>query len=343
MDRPSGFDVSVIVPVHIPGQAFVKCLESLNLLNPAAAEVIVVADGTEEAVELAESAGFKSVLIPTAGGPARARNAGGRLAKHDILFFLDADVMVESDAISRLAESFRSDPGLTAVIGSYDDLPGDPSFLSQYRNLFHHFIHQEAEEKASTFWGACGAIRREDFLAVGGFDESYTHPSVEDIELGYRLTHGGYAIRLDRSLQVKHNKHWSPWNMVKTDFIRRALPWTLLMLRHKHFVSDLNLRLRHRLSVICVFVLVATVVTTAIEIRSLAITLAAIVALLTLNLETYAFFMKKRGTWFTLRVLPWHWLYYFYGGLAFAIGIFWHVTLGRFLNVEPVKPAHEGP
>lgn len=343
MVRPPEFQVSIVVPVHRPAPAFEKCLESLKLLNPAAAEVIVVADGSEAAAKIAEAAGFKSILIPTAGGPARARNTGGRSAKHDVLFFVDADVMVERDAISRLAISFRSEPGLTAVIGSYDDLPGDPSFLSQYRNLFHHFIHQKAEERASTFWGACGAIRREDFLAIGGFDESYTHPSVEDIELGYRLTQGGYAIRLDRALQVKHNKHWSAWNMVKTDFTRRALPWTLLMLRNKHFVSDLNLRLRHRLSVMCVFVLACTVVTTAIEIWSMVFSLATIVALVILNFETYAFFLRKRGTWFTLRVLPWHWLYYFYGGLAFAIGVFWHITLGRFLEVKSVQPVQGGP
>ena len=49
---------------------------------------------------------------------------------------------------------------------------------------------------------------------------------------------------------------------------------------------------------------------------------AVICALLTgINASVYQFFISKRGILFTLGVLPWHWFYYFYSGLAFVIGI----------------------
>jgi hypothetical protein len=60
------------------------------------------------------------------------------------------------------------EPDLVALFGSYDDAPAATNFLSQYKNLLHHYMHQTAREEASTFWGACGAIRREVSLAVGG-------------------------------------------------------------------------------------------------------------------------------------------------------------------------------
>jgi hypothetical protein len=60
-------------------------------------------------------------------------------------------------------EAFQNDHDLAAVIGSYDDEPFEPNFLSQYKNLLHHYVHQTANRDASTFWGACGAIRRESF------------------------------------------------------------------------------------------------------------------------------------------------------------------------------------
>jgi GT2 family glycosyltransferase len=64
-----------------------------------------------------------------------------------------------------------------------------------------------------------------------GFNLSYGRPSIEDIEFGYRLRRVGYNIRLEKSLQVKHLKRWTGWSLVRTDFLNRALPWSLLILR----------------------------------------------------------------------------------------------------------------
>ena len=65
-------------------------------------------------------------------------------------------------------------------------------FLSQYKNLVHHFYHHRGKREASTFWSGCGAVRKQAFLDAGGFDvERYTRPSIEDIELGYRLIKAG--------------------------------------------------------------------------------------------------------------------------------------------------------
>jgi cellulose synthase/poly-beta-1,6-N-acetylglucosamine synthase-like glycosyltransferase len=83
-----------------------------------------------------------------------------------VLFFVDADVMVSPDAIERVLGYFHREPEIDALFGSYDDQPAEPNFLSQYRNLLHHYVHQCGREEASTFWGACGAIRRDVFLAA---------------------------------------------------------------------------------------------------------------------------------------------------------------------------------
>jgi len=128
----------------------------------------VVADGdTDGSWRVAEEYGIQVIRIPTPGGPARARNLGAGKAKGDILFFVDADVTVPKDAISQVTAAFQEDPGLSAIFGSYDDEPFETNFLSQYKNLFHHYVHQTAKEEASTFWAACGAIRREVFLHRG--------------------------------------------------------------------------------------------------------------------------------------------------------------------------------
>ncbi|MFQ4146462.1 glycosyltransferase family 2 protein [Chlorogloeopsis sp. ULAP02] len=313
--------ISVIIPVHNGGASFRHCLSSLANAMPAPTEIIVVADGdTDGSWLVAEEFGAKVLRIPTSGGPAKARNLGARAATGDILFFIDADVTITPDAISKVEKAFIDEPELAALIGSYDDAPGASNFLSQYKNLFHHYTHQTAKEEAFTFWGACGAIRRQIFLDLGGFDESYRRPSIEDIELGYRLKQAGHKIRLCKDLQVKHLKYWGVVSLLKAEFFYRALPWTELIWRDHQLSNDLNLGLKSRLSVILTYGLVISLLAAFWFPGFLAVALILSFLLLAINLQVYRFFHCKRGFWFALRVIPWHWLYYLYGGLAFAIG-----------------------
>ena len=314
--------VSVIVPVHNGGSGFARCLASLRAAEPPPEEIIVVADGDADGSwRLAEELGVEVLRIPTSGGPSRARNLGARKARGAILFFVDADVTIQRDAVSRIASLFEKDPDLTAAIGSYDDAPGETNFLSQYKNLFHHYVHQTSKPEASTFWGACGAIRREIFLSMGGFNEEYHPPSVEDIELGYRLKRAGFKIRLAKELQIKHLKRWDIASLVKTDFFHRALPWTRLILNGGGFINDLNIKTTSRVSVITVYVLLFTLLGALYLPGLLFFSALSIVVLLGLNWDLYRFFRKKRGIAFAAKTVPWHWFYLLYSGFAFAIGL----------------------
>jgi glycosyltransferase involved in cell wall biosynthesis len=318
-DKPT---ISVIIPVHNGGENFRRCLSALTEAEPPPDEVIVIADGdTEDSGRLAEGFGVQVLITPTPGGPARARNLGARAARGDVLFFVDADVTVSPDVMDKITAAFRREPDIAAVFGSYDDAPAATNFLSQYKNLFHHYVHQTAREEASTFFGACGAIRCDVFLALGGYDKCYREPAIEDIELGYRLKQAGHRIRLCKALQVKHLKRWDVVSLLKADFFCRALPWTELILRDRCFINDLNLRLSSRASVMLTYGLLGALVGVWWWPGSLAIVGVLIVSLLALNAPLYRFFQRKRGLWFAAQTIPWHWFYYFYSGLAFAIGV----------------------
>jgi len=314
--------ISVIIPVYNGGQGFRRCLASVAQASPAPQEVIVVADGdTDGSGEVAEEFGMRVLRTAARGGPARARNLGAGASRGAVLFFVDADVVIPSDAFLRISGAFKEEPSVAAVFGSYDDLPAETNFLSQYKNLFHHYTHQTAREEASTFWGASGAIRREIFFAVGGFDERYWVPSIEDIELGYRLTHAGYRIRVDKGLQVKHLKRWGAASLLKSDVLHRALPWTELILRDRRIINDLNLRVSGRLSVFLVHGLVAALVASWRWPSGWVVASVFALFLLGVNAPLYAFFRRKRGIRFAIQAVPWHWFFYWYSGVAFAIGL----------------------
>ncbi|NJR31347.1 glycosyltransferase [bacterium] len=131
------------------------------------------------------------------------------VATGDILVFIDADVVASVGDLARVAEILEQQPDIAAVFGAYDDAPGHPGFMSQYKNLAHSFIHRTSSTVAQTFWAGFGAVRRDAFLSVGGFDERFERPSVEDIDLGYRLNAAGFRLMLDSTLRCCHLKRWT--------------------------------------------------------------------------------------------------------------------------------------
>jgi GT2 family glycosyltransferase len=351
--------LSLIIPVAQGGPAFTQCLSALQRARAecadlAEAEFIVVDDGSADDSP-ARARAMGAHLVATAGGrgPAAARNLGARAATGDIAFFVDADVALHPDALRRAALAFQSDPDLDACFGSYDDAPAAPNFLSQYKNLFHHYIHQRAREEASTFWTGCGAIRLAAFQALGGFDElTYRRPSIEDIDLGYRLRRRGGKIRLLKEMQCVHLKRWTALSLLKSDILDRGLPWTILLWRESRarraldsgvsdpvlgrraYQLDLNLQTSHRISVALAVLLALSLLALAAAPGLWPLPLIFAGGLLHLNRDLYAFFRRKRGPWFMLAAIPWHWLYYLYNSLSFTLG-----TLIYFVRGARSRPA----
>ena len=326
----SPLTVAVIVPVYNGGKRFRASLESIRQAVPPPDEIIVIGDGdTDGSSQYAEAAGVTVYRFPQPGGPGRARNLGAAKAISDLLFFVDADVTIPENVIERVRDIFDRDTDVAAIIGSYDDQPGESNFLSQYRNLLHHYVHQNGREEASTFWGACGAIRRKVFLAMGGFDETYLTPSIEDIELGYRLTRAGHRIRLCKSLQVKHWKRWTIGSMLRADFFQRAVPWTQLIHRHRGFVNDLNIGISGRVSVMLACGLLGAVLLAPWQPNVLVSAAGMGLILFTLNVRLYRFFLEQRGLRFAALAIPWHWFYFLYSGIAFVLGTVCYVAKGE--------------
>ena len=163
--------------------------------------------------------------------------------------------------------------------------------VSTFRNLLHHYMHQRYDGLASTFWAGLGAVRRDAFMAVGGFDaERFPVPSVEDIELGLRLHASGSRIELDPNIQGAHLKKWLLPPMVVTDFLHRGVPWIGLLLEHGPGAARLNASRRHRLSAVsCVGALGAA----SAGRRGLAALLT--VLFLRLNVKFYALLLRRAG------------------------------------------------
>ncbi len=311
--------ISIIIPTHNPGADLGPCIEAIFASDFSDFECILVDDAsTDDVTGAIEKYPARLIRLPVNRGPAQARNRGAEASTSGLLVFLDDDVLVRKETLKMIDNFFKHNSGIDAIFGSYDDKPAHPDFVSQYKNLFHHFVHQNSKGEASTFWAGCGAIRRDAFSRIGGFQESFSRPSVEDIELGMRLVKNGYHIELIKGLQVKHLKKWSLLDMLGSDIFHRGIPWAALMLKYRMARNDLNTRWSAGLSML----LVLSSVMMLFHGSSHAFWLAAflLAGFLLLNIRFYRFFYNKKGWLFTLFVFPMHILYYIYGGLSLILG-----------------------
>lgn len=315
--------LSVVVPAHNAATTLPRCLAAITSSAPKGTEIIVVDDGsTDDTAAIARGFGATMVHHDHATGPARARNAGVARSNATVVLFVDADVEVAGDAIERVLDTLNAHPDLSAVFGSYDDSPAAGTLVSDYRNLLHHFVHQQANEASTSFWAGLGAIRRSVLDACGGFDERYAQPSIEDIELGARLSAAGRRIRLDKSVRGTHLKRWTLAGVVRTDVLARARPWTLLLLKGGSLPRDLNLKPQHRASGVLVWVPAIAAAGALVHPQWRAalagVALVAIGSVAVLNLDFYRFLARRRSLAFAAASFPLHALYYACASATFA-------------------------
>jgi glycosyltransferase involved in cell wall biosynthesis len=322
--------ISVVIPAYNGGAALRECLASLAAHRHQFTEWIVVNDAsTDDSIQFAEEFGARVIQAPVRKGPANARNLGALAATGDILLFLDADVRIHDDTIPRILQRFQDDADLTALFGSYDTDPAPLGLVSEYRNLLHSFVHHTGKSNASTFWSGCGAIRRELFLANGGFDVTFL--VVEDIELGMRLVRQQLRVVLDPSIQVQHLKRWTLPTMINTDIHSRGIPWAKLILSSGRMPNDLNLSWSNRLSVALALLLTLStglfaagfVLGTSAQLMwpGLLALLMMFAAIAAINMPFYRFLADRRSFKFASASMVLHLLYLFCCATAMTIAV----------------------
>lgn len=331
--------ISVIVPAHACEQALSRCLGALERSDYPEDrwELIVVDDSSPDDTPLVASrhADLLVRLSPKPRGPAYARNRGAELARGEILVFLDSDVLVRPQTVRLLVEALEEDPTIGAVFGSYDDAPDDPSPVSRYRNLLHHYVHQRGAGDAETFWAGCGAVRRGVFRTAGMYDEwHFSRPQIEDIELGRRIRKLRDRIVLRPEIQVTHLKRWTLRGVLATDFRSRGVPWSRLLIQEGAGSSGsevLNVSRHHQICTMLVCLGLATALGGVFWKPGLMLTVAAglILTALVLNLRFYAFLVRRAGLAVLGVALPLHLVHYVNNGLSVLVGWLAHEIVGE--------------
>jgi mycofactocin system glycosyltransferase len=203
----SARDVTLVVPVNDDPEGVAGVLGATSEL----ADRIVVDDGS--AAPLLRAA----VRHPKPRGPAAARNSGWRLARTDLVAFLDADTLPEPGWLDAVLPLF-DDPQVAAVAPRVRSRPGQTAVARYERDRSSLDMGRDPGpvrpmSRVSYVPTAALVIRRTVLAAIGGFDENLRYG--EDVDLVWRITANGHTVRYQPASTVWHTPRPTLWSWLR--------------------------------------------------------------------------------------------------------------------------------
>jgi GT2 family glycosyltransferase len=212
---------SIVIPTRGRAESLERLLRSLacQTADPESFETIVVVDGPDEQSTLLLEDWERDCrlshlryVVQQHSGPAAARNRGVDQARGPVVLFLDDDVEPDRNLV-QTHQAHHLTGERIAVLGDYRIPRPVPPSMYRLQAWMWWEDKFETRGRASArrytdFVTGNVSVRRDDFLAVGGFDADFRGYGLEDYELGWRLLHSGVRFLVDRAASAVH--HHSP-------------------------------------------------------------------------------------------------------------------------------------
>ena len=229
--------VSVIIPNRNSAVTIGKCLAAAQASHHGNFEIIVVDDGSEDnSIEVIERYPCKLVRLEPHGGAARARNAGASHSRGRILFFTDADCLLQPDTLALAARTLALEGPNAIIGGTYTPAPHDRRFFSRFQSIFIHYFetrHAPATDYIATH---ALAVDASVFRSNRGFAED-VRPILEDVEFSHRLRRAGCRLVMNPAIQVQHIFDYSLTRSLRNAFAK-SLYWTGYAIRNRDLLAD---------------------------------------------------------------------------------------------------------
>ncbi len=203
--------VSVVVCTHNGARTIRDTMEGLTRLAYPAFDVIVVDDGSTDAVREIVSE-YDVRLISTANhGLSAARNTGWQEARGEIVAYIDDDAYPDPHWLHYLAYRFMQGDWV-GVGGPNLAPPGDGWIAECVANAPGGPVQVLVSDVEAEHVPGCNmAFRRSALAAIGGFDIRY-RTAGDDVDLCWRLQERGGRIAFHAGAMVWHHRR----NFVQT-------------------------------------------------------------------------------------------------------------------------------
>ncbi len=233
-------EISIVIPTYNASFSIGQCLEAIYKTKNVDFEVIVVDDiSTDNTLDVVRKYPCRVIELEKKSGPSVGRNAGVENAQSDIVMFVDSDAVVQDGGIEWIVEGFKGNPSVACISGVFDANPNEIGWFSRYRDRQVVYWHYSACDEVTVFVLTAGAIRKNIFFEVGGFERQFgVAADIEDFEIGHRIVGKGYKMVVDKNAKFYHFEHSSRfWMLVKKLFKRTRL-WMHLFSKSRKFEKN---------------------------------------------------------------------------------------------------------
>lgn len=316
-------ELSIIIPVYNASAFLERCLTAVYNSTYKDFEIIIVDDcSKDESLAIVQCFPARIVTMKKNCGAAKARNSGARLAQGKIILFVDADIIMQKDTLERIMHIFQSEPKVKALGAALAQEAGNSGFGPSFVALFDYFYLQgwdkeEVRRPTSCFFSQCGAVYKDVFNEIGGFDESYKGAGIEEYEFGRRLSLK-YTIWLYGNIEVTHCAQ-GIINRSKKLF-KRCFPYIPYFLKVKSIeVNDPIINSKEILSTLCISLLAVTLIFSPAFLLLRYPALIFLALFLSFNSKFFYFLVREKGILFMIN------------GFAAAILIYLSISLGIVL------------
>jgi glycosyltransferase involved in cell wall biosynthesis len=229
--------MSVVIPNHNGEKTIALCLEGVLASHYTNYEVIVVDDcSSDSSARIIEKYPCKLIRLSEHGGAAKARNTGAENSEGEILFFIDADCIMQPDTLARASAAYQKNGPGVILGGSYSWLPYDQNFFSIFQSVYIRYSETKNCRNPDYIATHAMLISAALFQKSGGFNEQFM-PILEDVELSHRLKKMGHVLRMDPDIQVQHIFNFTLAKSMRNG-IRKTKYWSIYSIKNRDLLSD---------------------------------------------------------------------------------------------------------
>ena len=237
MNLPAPPFISVIIPNHNGEKTIGLCLEAAFASKYTNFEVVVVDDcSSDSSTTFIDNYPCRLIRLSKHSGASKTRNTGAENSRGEILFFIDADCLLQTNTLEKVASAYMKSGPEVVIGGTYTWLPYDQNFFSIFQSIFIHYSETKNVQNPDYIATHAMLIPADSFKKSGGFNEDFM-PILEDVEFSHRIKRTGYSLRMDPDIQVQHIFNFT---LIKSfrNGIRKTKYWSLYSIKNKDLLSD---------------------------------------------------------------------------------------------------------